>query len=77
MIQMSGKKVSSKRKTPKLTIKKWKFEFEPEILKEWEENGSYENYKMKSKSVKPIFSIDTPPPYPRENGTSVQFRDMS
>jgi valyl-tRNA synthetase len=67
MIQMSGKKVSSKRKsktTPKLTIKKWKFEFESEILKEWKKNGSYEKYRMESKSVKPIFSIDTPPPYP-------------
>ena len=57
--------MSSDKLKPKISIKKWKpLVKELEILKEWEENGIYEKYKLDKKSNKPIFSIDTPPPYP-------------
>ena len=44
----------------KIVEKQWSKEFEPAILKEWKEK---ELYKFSEKSKKPIFSIDTPPPY--------------
>ncbi|MCP4762918.1 MAG: class I tRNA ligase family protein, partial [archaeon] len=63
---MSVKKSTAKKskRKSKVTIKRWKFQNELEILKEWEEKGVYEKYKLDSSSKKPIFSIDTPPPYP-------------
>lgn len=39
---------------------KWKKDMETEIIREWE-NLSF--YKFDPKSEKPVFSIDTPPPY--------------
>ena len=43
---------------PKITEKRWKKEFEQPIYKEWKDA-----YKFDKKSKKPVFSIDTPPPY--------------
>ena len=60
---MSPSKQQVKRKS-KITLKRWKFSNELDILKEWEDNGSYGKYKFDPKGKKPIFSIDTPPPYP-------------
>lgn len=58
--------VSESKRTPKITIKGWSFQEELNVLKEWEQKGVYEKYKLDKdpKNTKPIFSIDTPPPYP-------------
>lgn len=53
-----------KKRKPKISIRRWKFHRELEVLKEWEEKGVYDKYKLDANSKKPIFSIDTPPPYP-------------
>jgi len=45
---------------PKIKEKRWKKELELEMLKKWEEEKLY---KFNKKSKKPLFSIDTPPPY--------------
>ncbi|MBD3352593.1 MAG: valine--tRNA ligase [Candidatus Lokiarchaeota archaeon] len=58
------KKSKKKRRKSKVTIKRWKFNEELKILEEWEQKGIYEKYKLDPNSKKPIFSIDTPPPYP-------------
>ncbi|MHA1820642.1 MAG: valine--tRNA ligase [Promethearchaeota archaeon] len=62
----SGKKSSKKKssKNKKIPFKRWDFSFEEEIIEEWKENGVYEKYKFDPNSDKPMFSIDTPPPYP-------------
>ncbi|MBU0636541.1 valine--tRNA ligase [Candidatus Micrarchaeota archaeon] len=41
--------------------KRWEKEFEQEILSEWKKNTPENTFQEKSK--KPVFSIDTPPPY--------------
>ena len=46
--------------TPKIKKKRWKAINERDILKYWEEN---EIYKFDPDTKKPIFVIDTPPPY--------------
>ena len=43
----------------KIKEKKWKKDFEKEIYEKWKKE---EKYKFKENS-KPIYSIDTPPPY--------------
>ena len=45
---------------PKIKEKRWKPEYEEELIKKWEEE---EIYKFNKNTDKPIFSIDTPPPY--------------
>ncbi len=51
-------------KEPKLKETRWNIYNEKEIQKKW----AAENiYKFDAKSNKKIFSIDTPPPYPRPN----------
>jgi valyl-tRNA synthetase len=45
---------------PKLKEKRWQPKIEEEIIKSWEEGDIY---KFNEGSSKPIFSIDTPPPY--------------
>lgn len=40
--------------------KRWEKEFENRILSEWKKNA---DYRFDEKSKKPVFSIDTPPPY--------------
>ncbi|MFX1414362.1 MAG: valine--tRNA ligase [Promethearchaeota archaeon] len=56
--------MSNKYKS-KLSLKRWNFKEEFEILKEWEEKDIYDkvSFHERDKS-KPFFSIDTPPPYP-------------
>lgn len=44
---------------PKISEKNWSKDFEPEIYNEWKHNKVYKFRKSK----KPVFSIDTPPPY--------------
>ncbi|MFQ6059857.1 MAG: valine--tRNA ligase [Thermoplasmata archaeon] len=46
---------------PKLKEKRWKTEFERELLEEWEKSNPY---SFERNSKKPIYVIDTPPPYP-------------
>jgi len=46
--------------TPKIQKKRWKAISERDILKYWAEN---ETYKFDPESKKPVFIIDTPPPY--------------
>ncbi|MCP8308174.1 MAG: valine--tRNA ligase [archaeon] len=45
---------------PKIKEKRWKPNVEAEIFKKWQEDGIFH---FKKKSRKPLFSIDTPPPY--------------
>ncbi len=45
---------------PKLKEKKWDIKKEEELIKKWEEEGIY---GFNKNSPKPVFSIDTPPPY--------------
>ncbi len=45
-----------------ISEKRWKKEFEEEILKKWEENWD-KLFSFNKETYKPIFSIDTPPPY--------------
>jgi valyl-tRNA synthetase len=45
---------------PKIEEKRWKKDLEPEIYEEWKERRAY-RFQMDSK--KPVYSIDTPPPY--------------
>lgn len=45
-----------------ISEKRWKKEFEEEVLKKWEERWD-EFFSFNRKTEKPIFSIDTPPPY--------------
>ena len=45
---------------PKLTEKSWDKKFEKEIYEAWKRSRKY---KFDEKSDKPIYSIDTPPPY--------------
>ena len=44
----------------KIKEKRWDKSFEEEIYKEWLKNGIY---RFNEKTKKPVFSIDTPPPY--------------
>ncbi|MFW9822706.1 MAG: class I tRNA ligase family protein, partial [Candidatus Thorarchaeota archaeon] len=55
----------SKKNKPKLSLKRWDFKEELQILKEWEEKNIYEkvSFRVRDES-KPFFCIDTPPPYP-------------
>lgn len=46
---------------PKLEEKRWKLEFELEALDRWEKDNPY---PFDRNSGKPIYVIDTPPPYP-------------
>ena len=46
--------------TPKIQKKRWKAINERDILEYWAENGTY---KFDPETKKPIFIIDTPPPY--------------
>lgn len=48
------------RYKPKLKDKKWDIKKEEELIKQWEEEGIY---RFNKDSPKPIFAIDTPPPY--------------
>jgi valyl-tRNA synthetase len=57
--QQSGRKYK-----PAISFKKWNFSKELDVLEEWKTNGSYEAFKIDHDSKKPLFSIDTPPPYP-------------
>lgn len=45
---------------PKLLEKSWNKDFEPDILESWKHSGFY---VFDRNSKKPVFSIDTPPPY--------------
>lgn len=45
---------------PKIKENRWNPELESAIFKKWEQQGLY---KFDKKSKKPVFSIDTPPPY--------------
>jgi len=45
---------------PKLREKRWDVEKEEELIAKWEEEGIY---RFNKETKKPIFSIDTPPPY--------------
>jgi len=45
---------------PRLKEKRWKPEVEEEIIKLWEKE---QTYKFNEKTEKPIYSVDTPPPY--------------
>ncbi len=45
---------------PKLKDKKWNIKKEEELIKKWEQEGIY---RFNKNSPKPVFSIDTPPPY--------------
>ena len=45
---------------PKIQEKRWKPEWEKEILEQWEKEGIY---KFNPDTDKPIYAIDTPPPY--------------
>ena len=45
---------------PKIKDKNWSKEFESEIILKWLRE---EPYKFKTNSTKPVYSIDTPPPY--------------
>lgn len=58
------KKQKKKKRKPKISIRRWKFNRELDVLKEWEKNDVYSKYKLDPDSEKPVFSIDTPPPYP-------------
>ncbi len=46
---------------PKLKEKRWKLEFEKEVLDRWDKDNPY---PFDRNSDKPIYVIDTPPPYP-------------
>ncbi len=46
---------------PRIKEKRWKIEFEEEMLKKWENEDCW---KFDPNSDKPVFVIDTPPPYP-------------
>ncbi|MFX1455525.1 MAG: valine--tRNA ligase [Promethearchaeota archaeon] len=49
----------------KLSMKRWDFKEELEILKEWEEKNINEKVSFRERDEsKPFFCIDTPPPYP-------------
>jgi len=56
--------LGTKNETSKISLKSWSMKEELNILKKWETLGVYEKYKLDPNSSKPIFSIDTPPPYP-------------
>ncbi len=45
---------------PRLKDKRWKIEYEEKLLETWLKEGLYD---FKFEEGKPIFSIDTPPPY--------------
>ncbi|MBU5688163.1 MAG: class I tRNA ligase family protein, partial [Candidatus Aenigmarchaeota archaeon] len=45
---------------PKLKEKQWDKLIEQQMFKKWQEEGLY---KFDKKSKKPLYSIDTPPPY--------------
>ncbi len=46
---------------PRIKEKRWKIEFEEEMIKKWENEDWW---KFDPNSDKPVFVIDTPPPYP-------------
>lgn len=48
------------RYKPKLRDKRWNIKKEEELIEKWEKEGIY---KFNKNSQKPVFSIDTPPPY--------------
>ena len=52
--------------TPRLPNKRWSIDLEKKIQEEhYADEGAYQNrYGFKPESGKPIFVIDTPPPYP-------------
>jgi valyl-tRNA synthetase len=45
---------------PKIVEKRWKKDLEPEIYKGWKKSGAY---RFSRNSDRPVYSIDTPPPY--------------
>jgi len=47
---------------PKIKENRWNIAVEKEIFKKWTKENIF---KFKINSKKKIFSIDTPPPYPR------------
>ncbi len=46
--------------SPKIDKKRWDKELEPEIFEKWQKDGIF---KFNQKERKPVYSIDTPPPY--------------
>jgi valyl-tRNA synthetase len=46
---------------PRIKEKRWKIDFEEEMIKKWE---GEDWWKFNPNSDKPSFVIDTPPPYP-------------
>ncbi len=56
-----GSRITSKLEfSPRIEKKRWDIKKEVELLKRWEEEGLY---RFNRDSGRPIFSIDTPPPY--------------
>jgi len=47
---------------PKIKEKRWRIELEKKLRKSWEKERIF---KFNPRAHKKIFSIDTPPPYPR------------
>ncbi len=47
---------------PKIEEKRWDVKIESELIKRW---AKEKIYKFDLKTKKKIFSIDTPPPYPK------------
>ncbi|MFQ5801069.1 MAG: class I tRNA ligase family protein, partial [Candidatus Hydrothermarchaeales archaeon] len=45
---------------PRIKEKRWKKDFEKEIYETWKESGAY---RFERNSARPVYSIDTPPPY--------------
>ncbi len=46
---------------PKIKEKRWKIDFEKEMIERWKEEDWW---KFRPEESKPVFVIDTPPPYP-------------
>ncbi|MHA1341205.1 MAG: valine--tRNA ligase [Promethearchaeota archaeon] len=62
--ESSKKMIKNEKRSPKIKMRSWKINEELKVLEEWEKSGVYEKYKLEKGTGKPIFSIDTPPPYP-------------
>ena len=45
---------------PKITEKRWRKEIEKEAYESWKQEGAY---RFEKDALKPVYSIDTPPPY--------------
>jgi len=54
--------VSTMKLKPKIKEKRWVPTIEKHLLKEWIKNKTY---RFDIRTRRKIFSIDTPPPYPR------------